>query len=394
MEAEEAPLIVEVAAEEGVPKEEEEEGRIGGNNLVMLTERAQLQRLALVLRNTEEPLMRQVIKSEQERVQYLNTVNDAYNQTRRLLDDCTALRDTHERSSQSESHALRLQVARDVHDYVIYGLNLCMQNVRNCCMRVDAIAKLRAHYDALADGLAEDAAGDLESLAAEASQYRASMWEYCHSHRSASARAHSRAYSRVLLLEGIDFAELTRRHQLRLGYGGKGEDFEDLEDTQKLEVYNSIIVESGRAKIPLLAGLAGRKIISAKTWGNAVGVFIMAAGNMVWDVFTAEHNVEAVLRGSLNVMAAVGAFAVDVAVTGAVTKAVASLGAGLFATSLAGFVVGAIAGLIFVAVSGRLIDLIFGSPNKVPPVAELKFHTAVMPDGMSLAISIARQTST
>ncbi|OEL28307.1 hypothetical protein BAE44_0010675 [Dichanthelium oligosanthes] len=186
-------------------------------------------------------------------------------------------------------------------DYVTYGLKACLQNIRNCCMRLDAFDKLRARYDALAEALA-----DVEGLAMEASEYRASMWEYCYTQRSASARAHSRAYSQALKLEVVDFDELVRRYQLRLGYGSKGELFEDLEDTQKLEVYNSIIVESGRGRqIRMLSGPTG------------------------------------------------------------------------------------LAGLIFVTVAGALIDLIFGAPRKVPPVAELNFHTAVMPDGMALAYSIA-----
>lgn len=195
------------------------------SDLVMLTEKVQLQRLALLLRNNEEPLMARVIKSEQERVQYLKTVNDSYNHSMKLLDDCTALKDTHERSGGAMS-----LIARDVHDYVTYGLNMCMQNVRNCCMRVHAIGKLRAHYDTLAKGLAHPGA-DVGSLAAEASEYKASMLEYCHKHRSASARANSSAYSRVLMLEGVDFPELLRRHQLKLGFSGKGEDFDDLDDT-------------------------------------------------------------------------------------------------------------------------------------------------------------------
>lgn len=357
-------------------EEEEEKGSRSTSNLAMLTEKSQLERLALLLRNNEEALMRRVMKSEQERVEYIGTVTNAYRLSVALLQDCTALRE--------ESTPEAAQVARDVHDYVIYGLNLCMQNVRNCCMRVDVLGKLRAHYDALAQGLADDP----DAVAAEAAEFKASMREYCYSHRSAAARARSREYSNVLRLEGVDLPELLRRQQVTLGYAG---DFEDLKDSQKLEVYNSVIVASGRAKLPdqlILSGRSGRK---GKTLAEAISVFIMAAGNMVYDVFTTEHNAEAILRGSLNVMAAVGAFAVDVAVTGAVTKAVASAGLGLFACSLAGFVVGAIAGLIFITVSGRLIDLIIGSPRKVPPIQDLKFHTAVMPDGMTLANQIARQ---
>ncbi|XP_051222714.1 uncharacterized protein [Lolium perenne] len=376
---EQDPTRMEEQEEEEEGEEEDGSGSRSSINLAMLTDKSQLERLALLLRNNEEALMRRVMRSEQERVEYIRTVTDAYRLSVALLQDCTTLR---EESTAPEA----APVARDVHDYVIYGLNLCMQNVRNCCMRVDVLGKLRAHYDALAQGLADDPA----AVAAEAAEFRASMWEYCYSHRSAAARARSRDYSNVLRLEGVDLPELLRRQQVTLGPGYAG-DFEDLKDSQKLEVYNSVIVASGRAKLPDQLVLSGRSARKGKTLAEAISVFIMAAGNMVYDVYTAEHNAEAILRGSLNVMAAVGAFAVDVAVTGAVTKAVANAGAALFACSLAGFVVGAIAGLIFITVSGRLIDLIIGSPRKVPPIRDLKFHTAVMPDGMTLANQIARQ---
>uniref|UniRef100_A0A804N5U7 Phytase n=1 Tax=Zea mays TaxID=4577 RepID=A0A804N5U7_MAIZE len=362
-------VAAKVADETTKPASQEDgESKAGMTDLLMLTDKSQLQALAMLLRNNEELMMSQAIKSETERVEYLKTVSDCYTRTMKLLDDSMAARITYERSGGTRS-----LVARDMDDYVVYGLNACLQNVRNCCVRLDAIDKLRAHYDALADAVAEPAA-NVEGLAAEASEYKAAMWQYCYNQRSASARAHSRAYSQALKLEGIDFAELVRRHQLRLGYGSKGEEFEDLDDTQKLEVYNSIIVESGRAGLPVRMFSSGRSAggpkIAATTWAQAVSVFIMAAGNLAWDVFTTEHEVEAV----------VGA---------AVTKAVANVGAGVFACSLAGFVVGAIAGLIFIGVSGLLINLIIGSPRKVPDMSKLMFHTAVMPDGMALAYAVS-----
>ncbi|CAL4994426.1 unnamed protein product [Urochloa decumbens] len=324
---------------------ESEISRSARNNLVMLTQNAQLQRLALLLRNNEQVIMRRVVTTEPERVQYLQTVNDAFRDSMRLVDDSTAFKD-----SQSVSGGSRSIVARDVHDYVIYGINMCLQNVRNSCMRLDAIAKLRF--------------------------------------RSASARAHSKAYSDVLKLQGIELPDLLKTHQVKLGYG-RNKEFEDLDDAQKLDVYNSIIDESKRATIRLFSTASRQSRIKAKTVAHAVSVFIIAAGNMVYDIYTTEHNVEQVLRGSLNVLAAVGAFAVEAVVTKAVTTALVRAGLGIFVTSLAGFVIGAIAGLIFVTVSGLIIDRIVRSP-KVPPIADLKFHTAVMPDGMSLAIAISR----
>ncbi|CAL4985352.1 unnamed protein product [Urochloa decumbens] len=378
-EAKEAPDLLAGGADA-----ESEMSRSARNNLVMLTQNAQLQRLALLLRNNEQVLMRRVVMTERERVQYLQTVNDAYRDSMRLVDDSTAFKD-----SQSVSGGSRSIIARDVHDYVIYGINMCLQNVRNSCMRHDAIAKLRSHYDALTEALAAATTDeDLSTLAAEAADYKDSMWEYCHRFRSASARARSKAYSDVLKLQGIELPDLLKTHQVKLGYS-RNKEFEDLDDAHKLDVYNSIIDESKRATIRLFSTASRQSRIKGKTVAHAVSVFIIAAGNMVYDIYTTEHNVEQVLRGSLNVLAAVGAFAVEAVVTKAVTTALVRAGLGIFVTSLAGFVIGAIAGLIFVTVSGLIIDRIVRSP-RVPPIADLKFHTAVMPDGMSLAIAISR----
>ncbi len=164
--------------------------------------------------------------------------------------------------------------------------------------------------------------------------------------------------------------------------GFEGE-FEHLTDAQKLEVYNSIIEESGRAKMPV------KEMVSTAA---GVAVLLATAGLMVWDIFTAEHTVEAVLRNSLNALAEVGAFAVQVVVEGAVTEAVADLELGVFVVSMAGLVAGAVAGLLFVAVAGVLVDLIMGTGGNVaPPVTDLKFHTATMPYVMQLAYIISHR---
>ncbi|KAF7012960.1 hypothetical protein CFC21_027098, partial [Triticum aestivum] len=53
-------------------------------------ESSQLKKLALLLRNKEEPLMSRVAKSENERVKFLKNVNGAYDKAVSLLDDSAA----------------------------------------------------------------------------------------------------------------------------------------------------------------------------------------------------------------------------------------------------------------------------------------------------------------
>jgi len=150
------------------------------------------------------------------------------------------------------------------------------------------------------------------------------------------------------------------RHKVKLGYEGE---FEQLSDAQKLEVYNSIINESGRATMPALEVLSS---------AAGVALLAVAASLMVWDIFTAEDKLETVIHDSVNVLADVGAFYVQVAVEAAVTEAVADLELGVFLVSLAGFVAGTGAGLLFVAAAGVLIDLIMGTGGaQAPPVTDL-----------------------
>lgn len=77
---------------------------------------------------------------------------------------------------------------------------------------------------------------------------------------------------------------------------------------------------------------------------TTVGV---ASSLMVWDIFTAQHKIEAVLRNSLSALSEVGAFAVQVAVEAAVTSAVAEVELGVFIVSLAGLVAGVAAPAFF-----------------------------------------------
>ncbi|EEE60721.1 hypothetical protein OsJ_14231 [Oryza sativa Japonica Group] len=154
-----------------------------GGDLVMLMEVSQLKKLALLLRNNEEAQITQAVKSQNERVKYLHSVNHAYNHAVDLLDDGSATRDN-------------------------------MQNVRNCCLRVDCIGKIRAHYDSLvADlaGLHADDVANLRRLAKDTAMFKECMFEHCNRLRSGSARAMSKAFSMMLKQEGIKFPDLVKR---------------------------------------------------------------------------------------------------------------------------------------------------------------------------------------
>ncbi|KMT04529.1 hypothetical protein BVRB_8g181910 [Beta vulgaris subsp. vulgaris] len=351
--------------------------RAQDDDLFMLTDDKQLLKLAKLLRNQEEPLMLG-IKSEPDRIKFLQECNDSYDNVVTLLDISRDLRNKHEAArAVSEEKA---DIAANIEDYVKYGINMSLQCVRNCGFRLMCVEKLKEHFDDLATDLNMlDAknTSNVESLAKEVAFYKQSMLEYANNIRSGTARAHSKAYSMGLKQEGIEFPNLVNRHKNRLGYK---DEFEFLEEDQKLEVYNSIIRESGRANIPI----ATRDTLGGKAGG--IASLAMSASMMVWDIFSAEHKLESVVSTAVSVLADVGAFAVQVAVNAAVTTAVANLELGVFAVSVAGFVAGALTGVLFAVATGALLGLIFGTGGKVPPNLDgLKFYSATMPDGMALA---------
>ncbi|XP_021749356.1 uncharacterized protein LOC110715085 [Chenopodium quinoa] len=356
------------------------------DDLLLLMEDKQLRKLAKVLRNQEEPLS-QSIKSEPDRAKYLEECNNAYDIVVTLLQTSTDLRDKHEATRDTDK--VKANIATDIQDYVKYGVNMGLQCIQNCGMRVTVVESLKTHFDDMATELnTVDSRGvnDIEGFAEEVSYYKTSMFEYVTNLRSGTSRAHSKAYSDALKLEGIEFPNLVSRHKNKLGYK---DEFEFLEEDQKLEVYNSIIVESGRAKIPTMYKR------SKPPGATAGGVATMAvtAGIMAWDIFTAEHKLESALNSAVSVLSGAVSYAVNVAVSSAVGTVVANAQLGVLMVSMAGFVVGAVVGILFAAATGAILKLILGTGGKVPPnLDDLKFYSATMPNGMAIANEISHDS--
>ncbi|XP_017248551.2 uncharacterized protein LOC108219559 [Daucus carota subsp. sativus] len=341
-------------------------------------------KLALLLRNQEEPLSLS-INSEPDRNKFLQECNDAYDTVIALLDDCIQLGKKHDAWRGRHSH--KAHIAKDMLDYVKYGLNLGMQCVQNCGMRWTIVEKMKTHFDKLVAELNVTESRDRKdfaSLAEEVAFYKTSMWEYATKLRSPEARAQSKAYSDVLKLEGVQFPSLVAAHKNKLGYT---DEFEFLGDDQKLEVYNNIIEESGRAKMPVIYKIKGQPWY--KTSGG-IAVMAFTAGMMTWDIFTAEHKLESALNNGVSLLSAAVSYAIEVSFTSAVGAVVAESEVGLLVVSAAGFVVGALVGILFAAATGAIIAAILSSGGSVPQnVEDLKFYSVTMPNGMALANEIA-----
>jgi hypothetical protein len=174
----------------------------------------QLRKLALLLRNQEEPLMSQVVKSQAERVKYINSVNESYKGAVSLLDDSSRMVKAAAAAAEEEGGGAKADIARDAFDFVLHGLNFSMSSIRNCCLRVDCIGRIRGHYDSVASRLAELRPDDVpgaRQLAEEMKKVKDAMKAYCNSTRSASSRALSKAYSMVMKQEGVKFPDLIER---------------------------------------------------------------------------------------------------------------------------------------------------------------------------------------
>ncbi|KNA18381.1 hypothetical protein SOVF_071270 [Spinacia oleracea] len=349
-----------------------------GDDVVMLMEHDQLLKLTTLLLHQEEPLM-EAIKSEPERIKYLKECNVAHDKVVSLLED------GENASKKFDGDEKMTEIIKEIQEYIKYGVNFSLQSIRNCSLRVSCIDKIKTHFDSLVTEIEDldpetaEGISKLRLLAKETSLYKQCMKEYAKKCQGSTARALSKAWSMVIKQEGIKFNELVERTKNKMGFEGE---FESLEDAQKLQVYNSIIEESGRSAMPKLEILKG---------GVGIAVLVVSAGLMVWDIFTAEHKVEALLNSSLTAFKDIGAFAVQMAVDGAVMEALADAELGVLYVSMAAFVAGTVVGLVFAAVAGAVIDLILGSGGKTVPssVDNLKYHTAKMPDGMALAFQIA-----
>jgi hypothetical protein len=175
---------------------------LSDNDVVMLLDNAQLSKLAKLLLNQEEPLMGR-IKSEPERVKYLKECNGAYDKVVSLLQDGENFNKKFEGDD----------IAKEIQDYIKYGINMSLQSIRNCSLRVTCIDKIKTHFNSLVTEL-EEVGPDLSKkrlLAKEVSMYKQCMWEYTNKCKSGSARALSKAYSMAIKQEGIKFPDLVKK---------------------------------------------------------------------------------------------------------------------------------------------------------------------------------------
>jgi len=308
----------------------------------------------------------QTFAMEDDRVQYLKSVNAAFSQTKDLLRDGTRLK---QRCKEMEvtKRSRATPIVEDIHEYLHLAINMSLQGIRNCAVRSHYLSKVRTKFNALAQEVERKDVAALLELEEYAETCKDAMKKY-YNYRSAGGRAWTEAYRTIIKEKGQTIADLVKSHQNKLGFEGE---FESLEEMEQLKVYNSIIEEACELSFGFVDKLA-------LVGGPAV--FLATAGLMVYDILNADDHTEAALHNGLDAINMIEGFAVQVVVEKEATKFLADYLTGDLVLSLGALVLGCAAGLIFCAAAGLLIDEVIGSGGaKAPKLEGLNFHKITAP---------------
>ncbi|KAF3449400.1 hypothetical protein FNV43_RR10128 [Rhamnella rubrinervis] len=276
-----------------------------------------------------------VFGSEAERVAYLNDCRSNY------LTSTSLLNTTAELKTKLQNDNVRSPIAVNVYTYTESCINNALQIFQNYTVRKDYLEKINDHVQLLITSLQEldtqnpAAVADLDK---EVEEYNKAILAYSVKYRSPA----SREFSRMLRAQNIEFEDLVKTYQARLNYTSP---FKDLQDIQKLEVYDEIMEVSGRGRalddtIKNLKDKAGKAVL------------LFNAGMIAWDIYTADHVllevtknaiVEAAKIGGAKLGTIIGA-AISTKLTGVQASAIFITMVGTLSSIAGAFIVGAAAG--------------------------------------------------
>ncbi|KAM7271749.1 hypothetical protein ACFE04_030963 [Oxalis oulophora] len=310
-------------------------------------------------------------KSENERVKYLAQCRSNHETITDLLNTTAQFKD------EFQGDQKKSLIAHDIFEHTTICCNLSLQMVRNYTLRTEYLKKIKASSIYYMEKLKNPNRSEEiteEILARQASADRNEALNYARSHQSPA----SRAFSQRLKEEGLSFEDLLDKYAKDRFSNYKS--FKELEDIDKLEVYEEIIKSSGRGRSS--ATMVG-KILSAA----GVAVLLFTAAMMVWDIFTAEHHIETAVRDAVIAAATVGGAILGEFVGVAAGVMVAGVGATF--VIVAGIALGFVGAFFVGEFAGWLMDYIFSSGGQVPSdTNEHIAYVAEMPDGLELAREI------
>ncbi|KAM7463633.1 hypothetical protein LguiA_031754 [Lonicera macranthoides] len=327
----------------------------------------QLRQLAMVIHYQEVDSIHNIkFESELELAKYLADSRAGYDSVLRLLDESREL------DHKFGIDQTRGPIACDIISYIQKAIDVSLQFVKNYRLRVHYLKKVRAHAMALINELQEvdpKNVTNIVRLAKDAVLYRNVMLEYRRKHQNPV----SRNFSKWIKEKGLKFQELVERR------------FQDLEDVQKLQVYEEIMEASGRGRV-----FANGLTKALKVAG--IAMFLFNAGMIVWDIYSSEQKLQTATRHAIVALASVGGAMLGDIVGVALSSALLAAGVSTFFVVTVGILTGILGAFILGEFVGWLIDLIFSSAGNTSFSTDLhRCYVAVMPDGETLARQIAHQ---
>lgn len=336
----------------------------------------QLHKLAdLIHRQEVEKLKELKFPSYAEQQKYLNDSKHACDKVYSIIESAQKMI----AHTEAEKDATKQNIAQDVYHYCTKGIGLSLQFIRSYNARLTYLDKLKIHSDELIKQLKwlnpATQQKEAQRLALEAGMYKKATLEYAKKFQHFVPNQ----FSKWLKEHKIKFEDLVQSKVAKLGFK---KPFKNLDDIQKLQVYDTIIAEAGQGKSVVT--------YSFEALGKVgVAFLVFTAAAMVWDIYTAEDKLQAVVRDSVNALTAWVSLEVGDIVSAAVEAGLVMLDIEIASAAvtvigaIAGFGVGALIGIA----AGALLDLIFCCGTSKVDITDglTACRVAPMPDGLQLA---------
>ncbi|XP_074292467.1 uncharacterized protein LOC141619342 [Silene latifolia] len=332
-----------------------------------------LRTLAKLIQQQEEERIKSIpFRSERDRSDYLRCSRETHDQAVTLLDDhykgVTKAANNNNNNNNNTDDASVEEVVKKYLSYLEMAVGFGMQTVANVHLRNDFLTKVRGHADSLIPRIKELTEGSLEpweieskakDLIEELSVFKEAMYKSI----VKKADSSSRNFSKAIKLSGNSFEDLVSKYQKKL-VREKGSEFdkpfEQLEDEQKIEVYDEIIKSSGRGTF-----LENTAYKVADKIGKGLLIFTLAMS--AWDIYSSDHKLQTTVKEGAEFGAGwAGGYIGEISGAAVATYLVTAIGVAETAATaafvgLAAFVTGFGIGIALGILAGYVVDKIFGS---------------------------------
>ncbi|XP_074292465.1 uncharacterized protein LOC141619340 [Silene latifolia] len=335
---------------------------------VAVLSKEKLRTLAKLIQWQEQERIKSIrFRSERDRSDYLRCSRETQDQVVALLDD--DYKGVAKAANTDDSPVK--DVVQKYLEYLEMASGFGMQIVANVHLRHDFLSKVRGHADTLIPRINELTEGSLEpweieskakDLIEELSVFKEAMYKSI----IKKADPSSLNFSKAIKLSGNSFEDLVTKYQKKL-VREKGPEFdkpfEQLEDEQKIEVYDEIIKSSGRGTF-----LENTAYKVADKIGKGLLIFTLAMS--AWDIYSSDHKLQTTVKEAAEFGAGwAGGYIGEISGAAVATYLVTAIGVAETAATaafvgLAAFVTGFGIGMALGILAGYVVDKIFGSGGK------------------------------